>query len=78
MENKILQVRMNKTLIKKLDVSVKSGLYDSRSDVVRDAVRKMYAPALKQDILLECMEISREMKKGKKTPLEEFEKEFLE
>jgi len=78
MESKILQVRMNETLLRRIDVSVKSGLYDNRSDVVRDAVRKMYAPSLKPAILMECMKISNEMKRGKETPLEEVEKEFLD
>ncbi len=34
------QVRMNKELIKRIDFLVKKGLYNSRSDVVRDAVRR--------------------------------------
>ena len=78
MESKILQVRMNEILLKKIDISVKSGLFDNRSEVVRDAVRKMYAPSLKPEIFMECMKISNEMKWGKKISMEEVEKEFLD
>jgi len=35
-----LQIRMNKELLKRIDVLVKSGVYSNRSDVIRDAVRR--------------------------------------
>ena len=35
-----LQIRMNKEILKRIDVLVKSGLYSNRSDVIRDAVRR--------------------------------------
>ena len=35
-----LQIRMNKELLKRIDVIVKSGIYSNRSDVIRDAVRR--------------------------------------
>ncbi len=34
-----LQIRMNKGLLKRLDIFVKEGIYSNRSDVIRDAVR---------------------------------------
>ncbi|MEK6873237.1 MAG: ribbon-helix-helix domain-containing protein [Nanoarchaeota archaeon] len=44
MENKMtmdtLQIRMNKELLKQIDILVKSGIYSNRSDVIRDAVRR--------------------------------------
>ena len=36
-----IQVRMSKGLIKKADDLVSTGLYSNRSDVIRDALRKM-------------------------------------
>jgi len=35
-----LQIRMNKEILKRIDLLVKSGLYSNRSDVIRDAVRR--------------------------------------
>lgn len=35
-----LQIRMNKGLLKRIDILVKSGVYANRSDVIRDAVRR--------------------------------------
>lgn len=35
-----LQIRMNKELLKQIDILVKSGIYSNRSDVIRDAVRR--------------------------------------
>lgn len=35
-----IQIRLNHAMIEKIDSEVKSGLYSSRSDFVRDAVRK--------------------------------------
>jgi len=37
-----LQIRMNKELVKRLDVMVKSGIYANRADVIRDAVRRFF------------------------------------
>ena len=35
-----LQIRMNKELLKRIDLLVKMGIYSNRSDVIRDAVRR--------------------------------------
>ncbi|MEK6855837.1 MAG: ribbon-helix-helix domain-containing protein [Nanoarchaeota archaeon] len=35
-----LQIRMNPELLKRIDSMVKSGIYNNRSDVIRDAVRR--------------------------------------
>lgn len=35
-----LQIRMNKELMKRIDILVKSGVYSNRSEVIRDAVRR--------------------------------------
>jgi Arc/MetJ-type ribon-helix-helix transcriptional regulator len=34
------QIRMNPELLKRIDSMVKSGIYSSRADVIRDAVRR--------------------------------------
>lgn len=36
-----LQIRMQTDMIKKLDSLVKTGLYSSRADVIRDSVRRL-------------------------------------
>ena len=35
-----LQIRMNKELLKRVDLIVKTGIYSNRADVIRDAVRR--------------------------------------
>jgi Arc/MetJ-type ribon-helix-helix transcriptional regulator len=35
-----LQIRMNKELLKQVDILVKTGYYSNRSDAIRDAVRR--------------------------------------
>jgi len=35
-----LQIRMNKELLKQVDILVKTGFYSNRSDAIRDAVRR--------------------------------------
>lgn len=35
-----LQIRMSKELLKRIDSLVKMGIYSSRSDVIRDSVRR--------------------------------------
>lgn len=35
-----LQIRINKELLRRIDDLIKSGIYSSRSDVIRDAVRR--------------------------------------
>jgi Arc/MetJ-type ribon-helix-helix transcriptional regulator len=35
-----LQIRMNKELLKQVDILVKTGFYSTRSDAIRDAVRR--------------------------------------
>ena len=36
-----MQIRMGQVLIQRVDVLVKTGIYSNRSDVIRDAVRKL-------------------------------------
>ncbi len=37
-----LQIRLGEQLLKKIDVLVHQGLYNSRSDAIRDAVRNSF------------------------------------
>ncbi len=36
-----MQIRMGQGLIQRVDILVKTGIYSNRSDVIRDAVRKL-------------------------------------
>lgn len=36
-----MQIRMGQGLIQRVDTLVKTGIYSNRSDVIRDAVRKL-------------------------------------
>lgn len=77
MASKTLQVRMNKGLVSIIDTAVEEGMYQNRSEVIRNAVRQMFAPELKREILLEALKISKEMDKGKTITQKEIEEEFL-
>lgn len=75
-EMEILQVRMNKTLVRLVDSAVSSGMYPSRSEVLRGAVRGLFAPELKDDVLQEIIRRNKEMDKGEYVTLEELDKEL--
>jgi len=72
-----IQVRMNQKLVGVVDTAVKHGLYQNRSEVLRDAVRTLFAPELKPEIWVEAYRISREMDNGKQTTQKDIEEEFL-
>ena len=36
-----MQIRMGQGLIQRVDILVKTGIYSNRSDLIRDAVRKL-------------------------------------
>ena len=54
-----VQVRVNKELAEILDASVKKGIYMNKSEAVRDAIRKLFAPELKEEILVELKKRSK-------------------
>lgn len=69
----ILQVRLTKELSRIVDVSVKKGIYPNKSEVLRDALRKLFAPELKEEVLLEVMKRN---KRKDFVSQESIEKEF--
>lgn len=77
MSSEIVQVRMRQGLITLIDTAVEEGIFQSRSEVIRDAIRQMFAPELREEVLLEALRISREMDEGKSVSMEQIEKEFL-
>lgn len=54
-----VQVRLNKELAEVLNASVESGVYTSKSEAVRDGIRKLFAPELKEEILIELKKRSK-------------------
>ena len=54
-----VQVRVNKELAEILDASVEKGIYMNKSEAVRDAIRKLFAPELKEEILVELKKRSK-------------------
>lgn len=66
-----VQLRMSEGLIDKVDSLVNSGLYSTRSDVIRDAVRKLVLSKLigsipnKKDSVKEVKEIRKKLSKQK-------------
>jgi len=54
-----VQVRLNKELAEILDASVEKGVYTSKSEAVRDGIRKLFAPELKEEILIELKKRSK-------------------
>jgi len=68
-----VQVRLSKELSRILSASVSKGVYTSKSEVMRDALRKLFAPELKQGILAEALKRS---KSKDFVSQKEIEKEF--
>ena len=68
-----VQVRLNKELSQLVDASVSTGAYSNKSEVMRDALRKMFAPELKGEILAEVIKRS---KSKEFVSQEDLEKEF--
>ncbi|MFH1650365.1 MAG: ribbon-helix-helix protein, CopG family [Candidatus Woesearchaeota archaeon] len=64
-----LQIRLSKGMLNGLDSLVKTGLYSSRSDVIRDAVRRLTISSLvgiipnKGDSVKEVREIRKVLSK---------------
>ena len=77
MGSETVQVRMQEGLVTLIDTAVDEGMYQSRSEVVRDAIRQKFAPELREEVLLEALRISREMDKGKTISHKKIEEEFL-
>lgn len=48
-----IQVRLNRELESLVEAAVKSGAYTTKSEVVRDAIRRMFAPELNEKVLRE-------------------------
>lgn len=67
------QVRLPEGLVKQMDVFVESGLYSTRSDVMRDALRRLALKALigsipnTGDSVKEVREIRKKLSKEFKT-----------
>ena len=68
-----VQVRLSKELSRVLSASVSKGIYANKSEVMRDALRKLFAPELKEEILAEAI---RRSKSKDFVSQEEIEKEF--
>lgn len=66
-----IQIRLGHGLIKKIDELVKTGIYSSRSDVLRDAVRKLVLSNLlglledKEDSVKQVRKIRNKLSKEK-------------
>lgn len=54
-----VQVRLSKELSRFVEASVDKGVYPNKSEVLRDALRRMFAPELKEEILAEALKRSR-------------------
>jgi len=56
---KTVQVRLTNELEEILKTSVEKGIYTNKSEAMRDAIRKLFAPELKEEVLLEVRKRSR-------------------
>jgi len=54
-----MQIRMNQGLTQRLDTLVKTGIYQNRSEAIRDAVRKLIIE--ENNVVLMCMLASEEV-----------------
>ncbi|MCD6522144.1 MAG: ribbon-helix-helix protein, CopG family [Candidatus Diapherotrites archaeon] len=68
-----VQVRLNKELARLLKAAVSRGVYPNKSEVIRDALRRLFAPELKEEILAEAL---RRGKSKEFVSQKEIEKEF--
>ena len=66
-----LQVRLTSGLIEKIDSLIDSGIYSNRSDVIRDAVRRLVLDKLtgiienKEDSVKELRKLRKQLSKQK-------------
>ena len=66
-----MQIRMGQGLIQRVDILVKTGIYSNRSDVIRDAVRKLVLNELvgiipnKKDSIKQIRNIRKKLSKEK-------------
>jgi len=55
-----VQVRLGDELVGIIDAAVAKGVYPNRSEAVRDALRRLFAPELREEVLVEVLKRSRD------------------
>ncbi len=55
----IVQVRLSDELIKILEAAVKKGIYSTKSELIRDAIRSFFSEELREEILAEVIKRSK-------------------
>ena len=55
-----VQVRLGDELVGIIDAAVEKGIYPNRSEAVRDALRRLFAPELRDEVLAEVLKRSRD------------------
>lgn len=70
-----VQVRLGDELVGILDAAVEKGIYPNRSEAVRDALRRLFASELREEVLLEVMRRSQDAS-SEFTSQSEIEAEF--
>ncbi len=53
-----VQVRLGDELVRTVDAAVEKGIYPNRSEAVRDALRRLFAPELREEVLVEVLKRS--------------------
>ena len=66
-----VNVRLTKNLISLMDREVKKGMYPTRSEFIRESIRRRFEKSVRPEVLAELILAKKEMDEGKFVPHEE-------
>ncbi len=55
----VIQVRLSDELMRVIEAAVRKGVYSTKSEVVRDAIRNFFSEELREEILAEAVKRSK-------------------
>jgi len=64
MKSKLINIKLDYSILSELDKQVKNGLYASRTDFIREAIRKNILESKKQDFFKDLELIKSKIKKN--------------
>ncbi len=71
---KVVTAKVPDELTKMMKKCIKEKGYSSQSELVRDAIRRMLEPELKEEIIMDIIEAREQIKRRETISLEELEK----
>lgn len=73
---KVVTAKVPDELTKMMKKCIKERGYSSQSELVRDAIRRLLEPELKEEIIMDIIEARGQIKRGETISLEEIEKDL--